>query len=66
MVGAAVMETEVLSATRLAVTIPLGMADGTYDVTVTNPDGKSAVLSDALVIRDPVYYVYMPMITKEP
>jgi hypothetical protein len=42
------------------------MADGTYDVTVTNPDGKSAVLSDALVIRDPVYYVYMPMITKEP
>jgi len=66
MLGTAVMETEVLSSTYLAVTIPLGMEDGTYDVTVTHPDGKSATLSDALVIRDPVYYVYMPMITKEP
>jgi hypothetical protein len=63
-VGTTAMTARVLSPTTVEVTVPRGTADGTYDVTVTNPDGQSATLSDALEIRDPVYVVYLPMVVK--
>lgn len=62
--GSTVMDAEVLRSTCVAVTVPAEMADGTYDVTVTNPDGKSATLTDAFEIRDPVYLVYLPRVAK--
>jgi hypothetical protein len=64
-VGTTAMTARVLSPTTVEVTVPRGTTDGTYDVTVTNPDGQSATLSDALEIRDPVYIVFLPMVVKE-
>ncbi len=63
-VGTTPVSAQTISAQQVTITIPAGMADGMYDVTVTNPDGKSAMLADALEIRDPVYLVYLPSVTK--
>ncbi len=41
-----------LSSTDLRVTVPAGMAPGTYTIKVTNPDGKYAVLDAAYRVLD--------------
>ena len=35
---------------RIRGTLPAGMAPGTYDVTVVNPDGQSGVLDDGFTV----------------
>ena len=42
----------VVSATRLTATVPAGTPEGTYDVTVTNPDGCSATIFRGLLLRE--------------
>jgi hypothetical protein len=50
--------------TELKTWVPAGLPIGVYSLTVTNPDGQSATLADALLVTRPVYHVYMPMIFK--
>ena len=42
-----------VSATRLTVSIPAGLAAGVYGVTVVNPDGQSAALGNAFTVIVP-------------
>lgn len=49
------------SATRLTATVPAGMAAGTYDLTLRNPDGQETVLHDAITILNALY---LPMISR--
>jgi hypothetical protein len=51
-----------LDSTTLQTVIPAGVPAGIYSVTVTNPDGKSSTLPDALQVDIPHYRVYLPMI----
>lgn len=50
-----------VSASTLTGTIPAGLDAGTYDVTVENPDGQSATLTDAFTL---IGKVYLPIILK--
>jgi hypothetical protein len=50
-----------LDSATLEAMIPPGVAAGTYSVTVTNPDGKSVTLPDALLVALPRYYLYFPI-----
>lgn len=52
-VGTQTLTTTYLSATQLQATVPAGLAVAIYDVTVTNPDAKSAVLPNSLHIENP-------------
>lgn len=50
-IGTVVAESPtVINATQMTTVVPLSMAAGLYGVTVTNPDGQSAVLPDALTV----------------
>jgi hypothetical protein len=50
-----------VSTSTLTGTIPAGLDPGTYDVTVENPDGQSATLTDAFTL---IGKVYLPIILK--
>jgi hypothetical protein len=50
-----------LDSTTLETVIPAGIPAGTYSVTVTNPDGKSVTLPNALLVENPRYYIYLPV-----
>ena len=50
-----------VSSSTLTGTIPAGLDAGTYDVTVENPDGQSATLTDAFTL---IGKVYLPIILK--
>ncbi|RLT36869.1 MAG: hypothetical protein DWI57_14290, partial [Chloroflexi bacterium] len=39
------------SSTQLRATVPAGLAPGTYDLIVTNPDGKTVILAGAYTVR---------------
>ena len=53
-----------LSADMLAVEVPASFPTGLYAVTVTNPDGKTATLDEALQVSPPRYFVYLPVVQK--
>jgi hypothetical protein len=50
-----------VSTSTLTATVPAGLDAGTYDVTVENPDGQSATLTDAFTL---IGKVYLPIILK--
>jgi hypothetical protein len=50
------------SSTELKAWVPAGLPTGVYSLTVTNPDGQSTTLAEALLVTRPVYHVYMPQI----
>jgi hypothetical protein len=50
------------SSTELRAWVPAGLPTGVYSLTVTNPDGQSATLVDALVVIRPTYRLYFPEI----
>jgi hypothetical protein len=54
-----------LSSTEFKAWVPAGLPTGVYSLTVTNPDGQSATLVDALVVTRPVYRIYFPEIYKK-
>jgi hypothetical protein len=53
-----------LDSSTLSTTIPAGVPAGIYSVTVTNPDGKSDTLVDALTVVIPQYFVYLPLVAR--
>jgi hypothetical protein len=57
----------VVSATQATAVVPAGAALGTYDVTLTNPDGQSATLPDSLQVYSPVIptnRLFLPIVTR--
>ena len=52
-VGTQSLTTTYISATQLQATVLAGLAVGVYDVSVTNPDDKAAVLPNSLHIENP-------------
>jgi hypothetical protein len=50
--------------TELRSWVPAGLPTGVYSLTVTNPDGQSASLLDAVVVIRPVYRLHFPEIYK--
>ncbi|RIK40061.1 MAG: hypothetical protein DCC58_14445 [Chloroflexi bacterium] len=49
-IGAATVPSSVLAADQALATVPAGTAPGVYSVSITNPDGQSASLSNALTV----------------
>lgn len=46
--------------------VPAGMTTGIYDVTITNADTQSVTATDALTVKKPTYWVFLPFVTREP
>ena len=49
--------------TMLQTWVPAGLPTGVYSLTVTNPDGQSATLTNALQITKPIYHIYLPIVS---
>lgn len=54
-----------INSQTMQVIVPVGIAPGTYDVSVSNPDGQSDLLPDAFTVRGSQQLVFLPLIIKD-